>query len=98
MTVSYFNWAWKCHALDTHQNLHWIIENDIHMATAVSMLNINYKLNISNTSDRGRRGGHEGKTQESEALGYFQTYQHAKSLIISKWLITLCGLVNFLLP
>ena len=98
MTVSYFNWAWKCHALATHQNLHWIIENDIHMATAVSMLNIIYKLNLSNTSGRGRRGRHEGKTQESEVLGYFQTYQHAKSLIISIWLITLCGLVNFLLP
>ena len=72
--------------------------NDIHMATAVSMLNIIYKLNLSNTSGRGRRGRHEGKTQESEVLGYFHTYQHAKSLIISIWLITLCGLVNFLLP
>jgi len=53
------------------------------MATAVSMLNIIYKLNLSNTSGRGRRGRHEGKTQESEVLGYFQTYQHAKNLIIS---------------
>lgn len=48
------------------------------MATAVSMLNINYKLNIPNTSDRGRREDMR-KTQESEALGYFQTYQHARA-------------------
>lgn len=27
---------------------------------------------------------HEGKKQENEVLGYFQPYQHAKSLIISK--------------
>lgn len=44
----------------------------------------------------GRPQGEEVK--KNEVLGYFQPYQHAKSLIISKWLVTLCGLVNFLLP
>lgn len=52
MTFSYLNPVWKCNTLDTHQNLLKIIENDIHMATSVSIWNINYELNVSNASIR----------------------------------------------
>lgn len=39
------------------------------MATAVSMLNINYKLNISNTSDRGRREDMRGRHKKVKLWG-----------------------------
>lgn len=51
--------SFKYCALDTHQNLLQIMENDTYLSIIASILNINYKLNVSNMS--GRPGGEEAR-------------------------------------
>lgn len=73
MTFWYFHPVWKCHALDIHQNLLQILGNDTHMSTIVSILNINYKPTVSNTS--GRPWGEEARKWSS---GVFPTLSTCK--------------------